>query len=173
MKIYNEKVFWDLYYFFNYNNIMSLPYITKIILNSSCGKFFFDKKKMNFFFNDLFNICFQKPLFIKSKKSISDFNLKKNDNISLKVTLRKKNMYNFLYKFLNISLSQINKFSGFLNNFDKFGNFNFGIEDHSIFPEIIFNKLDFLVGLNINIIFKNSNPLISFKILKFLNFPFN
>ncbi|XXS36653.1 MAG: 50S ribosomal protein L5 [Candidatus Nasuia deltocephalinicola] len=174
MKLYYEKVFWEMYYKYNFNNIMNVPFIYKIILNSSCGKFFFNKKLFDIFFFDLYNICLQKPLIIKSKVSISEFKLKKNDNLSLKVTLRNTKMYNFFFKFLIFSVPLIKNFKGFSSNsFDSFGNYNFGISDYSIFLEsqnsTVFNNS---IGLNINIIFFNSNQKKSFDLLNYLNFPF-
>lgn len=173
-KIYNEKVFWDIYYKYKINNIMDIPFISKIIINSCCGKFFNNKKVFNIFFNNLFKICLQKPLIIKSKKSISEFKLKKYDDLSFKITLRNFNMYNFLYKFLIFSIPLIKNFKGFSKlSFDLYGNYNFGLSDHLIFFESNnFQLLDFLIGLNINIIILKSNFSKSFDLLKFLNFPF-
>ncbi|WP_259289082.1 large ribosomal subunit protein uL5 [Candidatus Nasuia deltocephalinicola] len=175
MKIYKEKIFWDLYYNYKFKNIMQIPYILKINLNSCCGNFFFDKKKINSFFLNINNICNQKPVFVKCKKSISEFKIKKNDNIAIKLTLRKKNMYNFLYKILNLSLPLIKSFEGLsVKSFDNFGNYNFGIKDYSIFPEVdsTISDLNFNIGLNISIVFKNSNIEKSFTFLNYLNFPF-
>lgn len=154
---------------------MQIPYILKINLNSCCGKFFFDKKKTNYLFNNINNICNQKPIFAKCKKSISEFKIKKNDNIAIKLTLRKKNMYNFLYKVLNLSLPLIKGFEGLSPKaFDVFGNYNFGIEDYSIFPEInsSIDSSEYGFGLNVSIVFKNSNIEKSFIFLNYLNFPF-
>ncbi len=176
MKIYKEKIFWDMYYHYNFKNIMQIPYIFKINLNAGCGNFFFDKKKINFFFTNINNVCNQKPVFVKCKKSISEFKIKKNDNIAIKLTLRKKNMYNFLYKVLNLSLPLIKGFDGLSSkSFDDFGNYNFGIEDYFIFPEVnsmIDSSLNFNYGLNISIVFKNSDIEKSFTFLTYLNFPF-
>lgn len=137
-----------------------------------CGEFFNDKKKMNKAYNDLYLIANQKPCFIKSKKSISNFKLRKNINISIKVDLRNYIMYEFLNKFINVSVPSIKDFSGFdYSNFDKFGNFNFGVKDQVIFPEMNYD-LNFIKGLNINIVIKQSNIKKSFFLLKYFNFPF-
>lgn len=154
---------------------MQIPYILKINLNSCCGNFFFDKKKINSFFININNICNQKPIFAKCKKSISEFKIKKGDNIAIKLTLRKKNMYNFLYKILNLSLPLIKGFEGLSpKSFDDFGNYNFSIKDYSIFPEIdsFIDDINFNIGLNLSIIFKKSNIEKSFTFLNYLNFPF-
>lgn len=127
---------------------MNFPKIIKVVLNMGFNNNFNDKKKLDFAFNLLKNISCQKPIFIKSKKSISNFKTRKGDFIGLKVTLRKKNMYNFLYKFFNIVLKKLNRKFNF--KFDKKNNFNFGISDLNFFPEVYFLET-FDLGLNINI----------------------
>ncbi|AGS33186.1 50S ribosomal subunit protein L5 [Candidatus Nasuia deltocephalinicola str. NAS-ALF] len=172
MKIYNEKVFWDMYYYFNLKNIMMVPKINKIVINSCFGKIFSDKKKVSFYYKNLNYLFSQKPKFIKSKRAISEFKLKRNENISFKITLRKKNMYDFFYKILNFYIYFIKNFQGFsILSFDDFGNYNIGIKDYSLFPEIIQNY-EGTYGFDISINFKNSNFYKSLKFLKFLNFPF-
>lgn len=172
MKIYNEKVLWDMYYYFNFKNIMMVPKINKIVINSRLGKIFYDKKKVSFCYKNLNHLFFQKPKFIKSKKAISEFKLKKNEDISLKITLRRKNMYDFFYKILNFYIYFIKNFQGFsILSFDDFGNYNIGINDYSSFPEITQNY-EKVYGFDVSINFKNSNLYKSLKFLKFLNLPF-
>lgn len=170
--LYKEKIFWDFYEFFNMNSYSNLPKIKKIILNVGCSNFFNDKKKIQTAYYDLFTISNQKPIFIKSKKSISNFKLKKGVIISIKVTLRKFLMYEFLYKFINIYLPSIKDFNGFSTScLDKSGNFNFGIKDQSIFQELDYN-VDFVKGLNLNLVIINSNNKKSLYLLKKFNFLF-
>ncbi|ALP70044.1 LSU ribosomal protein L5p (L11e) [Candidatus Nasuia deltocephalinicola] len=172
MKIYYEKVLWDMYYYFSFKNIMMVPKMNKIVINSCFGKIFSDKKRISLCYKDLNYLFFQKPKFVKSKKSISEFKLRKNEDISLKITLRKKNMYNFFYKILNFYIYFIKNFQGFsVSSFDNFGNYNIGIKDYSLFPEFNQNSEGFY-GFDISINFKNSNLYKSLKFLKFLNFPF-
>lgn len=170
--LYKEKIFWDFFKFFNLKSYNNLPKIKKLILNVGCSNFFNDKKKMQIAYSDLFTISNQKPIFIKSKKSISNFKLKKGIFISIKVTLRNFLMYEFLYKFINIYILNIKGFSGF-DKFclDNFGNFNFGIKDQSIFPELNYN-IDFIKGLNLNLVIINSNNEKSLYLLKKFNFLF-
>lgn len=170
--IYKEKIVWDFFYFFNINDLFNIPKLSKLVLNIGCSNFFNDKKKMQIAFSDLLNISIQKPIFIKSKRSISNFKLRKNNLISIKVTLRNFLMYEFLYKFINVNVPLIKDFNGFNKScFDNFGNFNFGIKDQSIFFELSHN-LDFFKGLNLNLIIINSNIDKSFYLLKKFNFPF-
>lgn len=160
-----------------YNNVMMYPKIKKIILTSSFGLKGSNKKYLSDIFNDFFIISSQKPIFIKSKKSISNFGLRKGVISSLKVTLRNNVMFNFINKFINISVPRIRDFNGFKNrNVDYFGNFNFGSDDHTIFPEFFLdeNKINTpKKGFNLNIIIKNIKRNDSIKLLKLINFPFS
>ncbi|MGX7576953.1 large ribosomal subunit protein uL5 [Candidatus Vidania fulgoroideorum] len=155
-------------------NIMQIPKILKVVLNSCVGIKFYNKKISKEYYDDFKNISLQKPVFIRSKKSISNFNLRKNEIIGLKVTMRKDNMYDFLNKLINISLPRIKDFEGFSkNSFDDFGNYNFGILDHNIFPEI-FLKKGFTIpkGIDICINIKSLSIEHSYILLKKLGFPF-
>lgn len=170
--LYKEKISWDLLKYFNLKSYNNLPKIQKLIINVGCGNFFNDKKKMQLAYSDLFSISNQKPIFIKSKKSISNFKLRKGVFISIKVTLRSFLMYEFLYKFINIYIPCIKNFDGFsILCLDNFGNFNFGIKDQSIFQELNYN-IDFIKGLNLNLVIVNSNNEKSLYLLKKFNFPF-
>ncbi|ASS47040.1 50S ribosomal protein L5p (L11e) [Candidatus Nasuia deltocephalinicola] len=169
--LYKNKIFWNFLKIFNIKSIMDVPQLIKIVLNLGCGDFFNDKKKLQKSYDDLFLISNQKPIFIKSKKSISNFKLRKGSNISIKVTLRNFLMYEFLYKFINIAVPSIKDFIGFnIKNFDNSGNFNFGIKDQIIFPEIVYDS--FIKGLNLSFIIKNSDINKSLFLLKNFNFPF-
>lgn len=172
MKFYFEKVFWDFYYKYMLKNLMSIPSILKIVVNVSCGNFFLDKNKMKVIFLNLYDLCLQRPKFINSKKSISEFKIRKNDNISFKVTLRKKKMYNFFYKIIVYFPSLIKNFNGFSKkSFDKLGNYNFGIYD--FFSLLDFDEnLNFFQGMNISIIFNSYDIEKSRFILNNFNFPF-
>ena len=122
---------------------------------------------------DLANITGQKPVTTKFKKSIANFKTRKNTNAGLKVTLRKNKMYEFIDRLVNIALPRIKDFRGLNpNGFDKFGNYSFGIKEHIVFPEVNFDKVDKIRGLDITITIKNQNKEHSFELLKQLNFPF-
>ena len=122
---------------------------------------------------DLANITGQKPVITKFKKSIANFKTRKNTNSGLKVTLRKNKMYEFIDRLVNIALPRIKDFRGLnANGFDKFGNFTFGIKEQIIFPEVNFDKIDKVRGLDITIVIKSNDKKHSFELLKKLNFPF-
>jgi large subunit ribosomal protein L5 len=122
---------------------------------------------------DLANITGQKPVVTKFKKSIANFKTRKNTNAGLKVTLRKNKMYEFIDRLVNIALPRIKDFRGLSpNGFDKFGNYSFGIKEHIVFPEVNFDKVDKIRGLDITITIKTIDKNHSFELLKLLNFPF-
>ena len=122
---------------------------------------------------DLANITGQKPVTTKFKKSIANFKTRINTHEGLKVTLRKNKMYEFIDRLVNIALPRIKDFRGLNpNGFDKFGNYSFGIKEHIVFPEVNFDKVDKIRGLDITITIKNQDKEHSFELLKQLNFPF-
>ena len=122
---------------------------------------------------DLSKITGQMPVVTKFKKSISNFKTRKNSNSGLKVTLRKNKMYEFIDRLVNIALPRIKDFRGLSNKgFDKFGNYSFGVKEHIIFPEVNFDKVDKVRGLDISIIIKNKKIDDSYELLKKFNFPF-
>ena len=119
------------------------------------------------------SITGQKPIVTKFKKSISNFKTRKDTNAGLKVTLRKNKMYEFIDRLINIALPRIKDFRGLSQNgFDKFGNYTFGIKEHIIFPEVNFDKVEKIRGLDITIVIKSIKKEDSFELLKKLNFPF-
>ena len=123
--------------------------------------------------DDLANITGQKPVITKFKKSIANFKTRKNTNSGLKVTLRKNKMYEFLDRLINIALPRIKDFRGLSSKgFDKFGNYSFGIKEHIVFPEVNFDKVEKIRGLDITIAIKSINKEHGFELLKKLNFPF-
>jgi large subunit ribosomal protein L5 len=123
--------------------------------------------------DDLASITGQKPIVTKFRKSIANFKTRKNTNSGLKVTLRKNKMYEFIDRLVNIALPRIKDFRGLsANGFDKFGNYTFGIKEQIIFPEVNFDKVDKIRGLDITIVIKTLKKEHSFELLKKLNFPF-
>ena len=158
---------------FGYKNILMVPKIEKIVLNMGLGLDGNDTKIIKACETDLANITGQKPVITKFKKSISNFKTRKNTNAGIKVTLRKNKMYEFIDRLVNIALPRIKDFRGLsINGFDKFGNYTFGIKEHIIFPEVNFDKVDKIRGLDITIVIKSLKKDDSFEILKKLNFPF-
>ena len=158
---------------FGFKNLYMGPKIEKIILNMGLGLDGNDSKIMKSCEEDLANITGQKPVTTKFKKSIANFKTRKNTNAGLKVTLRKNKMYEFIDRLVNIALPRIKDFRGLNpNGFDKFGNYSFGIKEHIVFPEVNFDKVDKIRGLDITITIKNQDKEHSFELLKQLNFPF-
>ena len=158
---------------FGYKNMYMGPKIEKIVLNMGLGLDGNDTKILNSCLDDLANITGQKPVVTKFKKSIANFKTRKNTNSGLKVTLRKNKMYEFIDRLVNIALPRIKDFRGLsANGFDKFGNYTFGIKEQIIFPEVNFDKVDKIRGLDITIVIKSMEKKHSYELLKRLNFPF-
>ena len=158
---------------FGYKNLYMGPQISKVVLNMGLGLDGNDSKIIKTCQEDLSNITGQKPVVTKFKKSISNFKTRKNTNAGLKVTLRKNKMYEFIDRLVNIALPRIKDFRGLKSKgFDKFGNYTFGIKEHIVFPEVNFDKVDKIRGLDITIVIKSQKKEHSFELLKKLNFPF-
>ena len=154
-------------------NRHDVPKIIKIILNMGLGEDASDGKKLKASTDDMALIAGQKPVITKFKKSISNFKTRKGSNAGVKVTLRSQKMYEFIDRLVNIALPRIKDFRGLSDKgFDKFGNYSFGIKEHIIFPEVNFDKVDKIRGLDISIVIKSINAEQSLQLLKKLNFPF-
>ena len=158
---------------FGYKSLYMGPKIEKIVLNMGLGLDGNDAKIVSSCQDDLASITGQKPIVTKFRKSIANFKTRKNTNSGLKVTLRKNKMYEFIDRLVNIALPRIKDFRGLsANGFDKFGNYTFGIKEQIIFPEVNFDKVDKIRGLDITIVIKSMKKDHSFELLKKLNFPF-
>ena len=149
------------------------PRIEKVVLNMGLGLDGNDTKIVSSCQDDLASISGQRPIVTKFRKSIANFKTRKNTNSGLKVTLRKNKMYEFIDRLVNIALPRIKDFRGLnANAFDKFGNYTFGIKEQIVFPEVNFDKVDKIRGLDITIVIKSMDKKHSFELLKKLNFPF-
>jgi len=158
---------------FGYKNIYMVPKIYKVVLNMGLGLDGNDSKILKSCEEDLAKITGQNPVVTKFKRSIANFKTRKSTNSGLKVTLRKNKMYEFLDRLVNIALPRIKDFRGLNpNSFDKFGNYTFGIKEHIVFPEVNFDKVDKIRGLDITISIKTQNKEHSYELLKKINFPF-
>ena len=172
-ELYNKEIRNNLKDKFGYKNDFMVPEIKKIVLNMGLGLDGNDNKIIKSSQEDLAQITGQKPVITKFKKSISNFKTRKNTNAGLKVTLRKNKMYEFIDRLVNIALPRIKDFRGLsTKGFDKFGNYSFGIKEHIIFPEVNFDKVDKIRGLDISIIIKSKKNHDSLELLKKFNFPF-
>lgn len=149
---YKDVVVPDLKNKFGYSSVMEVPTITKITLNMGVGEAVADKKVLEHAVADMTKIAGQKPVITKSKKSIAGFKIRENYPIGCKVTLRKSHMYEFLDRLISVAIPRIRDFRGIsAKSFDGRGNFNMGVKEQIIFPEIDYDKIDVLRGLNISI----------------------
>ena len=155
-------------------NKHEVPKITKIILNMGLGEDASDGKKLKACLDDLALISGQKPIVTKFKKSISNFKTRKGSNAGAKVTLRSYKMYEFIDRLVNIALPRIKDFRGLSDKgIDQSNNFSFGVKEHIIFPEVNFDKVDKIRGLDITIVTTSSNKDATLELLKEFNFPLN
>jgi large subunit ribosomal protein L5 len=151
-QFYREKVVPDLVTKFGYVSTMQVPRITKITLNMGVSEAVSDKKVMEHAVSDLTKIAGQKPVVTKSKKAIAGFKIRDGVPIGCMVTLRGVQMYEFLDRFVTIALPRVRDFRGISGrSFDGRGNYNIGVKEQIIFPEIEYDKVDALRGLNISI----------------------
>ena len=149
---YREKIAKDLTAKFGYKSPMQVPRLTKITLNMGVGEAVADKKVLENAVADLTKIAGQKPVVTKSKKAIAGFKIRDNVPIGAMVTLRGVQMYEFLDRFVTIALPRVRDFRGISGrSFDGRGNYNIGVKERIIFPEIEYDKVDALRGLNISI----------------------
>ena len=158
---------------YGFKNLNMSPELEKIVINMGLGIDGNDNKIIKSCEEDLSKITGQKPVITKFKKSISNFKTRKDSKAGLKVTLRKNKMYEFIDRLVNIALPRIKDFRGLSSNgFDRFGNYTFGVKEHIIFPEVNFDKVDKIRGLDITIVIKSMSKEHSLELLKKFNFPF-
>ena len=171
--LYSKEIRPSLKEKFSFKNLYMAPKIDKIVLNMGLGVDGNDNKIIKSCEEDLANITGQKPLITKFKKSISNFKTRKGTKAGLKVTLRKDKMYEFIDRLVNIALPRIKDFRGLsTKGFDKSGNYTFGIKEHIIFPEVNFDKVEKIRGLDITIVISSLSQEHSYELLKKFNFPF-
>ncbi|OGS71827.1 MAG: 50S ribosomal protein L5 [Gallionellales bacterium GWA2_60_142] len=151
-EFYKDKVASDLMKQFGYKSVMEVPRIEKITLNMGVGEAVADKKVMEFAVGDMQKIAGQKPVVTLSKKSIAGFKIREGYPVGCKVTLRKERMYEFLDRLISVAIPRIRDFRGISGkSFDGRGNYNMGVKEQIIFPEIEYEKIDALRGMNITI----------------------
>ncbi len=151
-EFYKDKVAKDLMKQFGYKSVMEVPRIEKITLNMGVGEAVADKKVMEHAVGDMQKIAGQKPVVTLSKKSIAGFKIREGYPVGCKVTLRKQRMYEFLDRLISVAIPRIRDFRGISGkSFDGRGNYNMGVKEQIIFPEIEYEKIDALRGMNITI----------------------
>ncbi len=151
-QFYKETVAPQLMKQFGYKSVMEVPRIEKITLNMGVGEAVADKKVMDHAVSDMTKIAGQKPVVTKSKKSIAGFKIRENYPVGCKVTLRRERMFEFLDRLVSVAIPRIRDFRGINGkSFDGRGNYNMGVKEQIIFPEIEYDKIDALRGMNITI----------------------
>ena len=172
-KLYNDKGIADLIDTFSYQNRLEVPKINKIVLNMGIGENVSDSKKINSAVDALELISGQKPVKTIAKKAIAGFKLREGLPVGVKVTLRKRVMYEFIDRLINIALPRVRDFRG-LNNksFDGNGNYAFGIKEHIIFPEINYESVTDIWGMDVVISTSANTDEEALILLKGFNFPF-
>ena len=172
-KLYNDKGITDLIDAFSYQNRLEVPKINKVVLNMGIGENVSDSKKINSAVDALELISGQKPVKTIAKKAIAGFKLREGLPVGVKVTLRKKIMYEFIDRLINIALPRVRDFRG-LNkkSFDGNGNYAFGIKEHIIFPEINYESVTDIWGMDVVISTSANTDEEALALLKGFNFPF-
>ena len=171
--IYKEKILPALVEQFAYKSIMQAPRITKITLNMGVGGAVADKKVLQSALSDMEKISGQKPVVTLARKSIAGFKIRDDMPIGCKVTLRSDRMYEFLDRLISISIPRIRDFRGLSpKSFDGRGNYSMGVKDQIIFPEIDYDKIDTLRGMDITITTTAQTNEEGLALLKLFNFPF-
>lgn len=158
---------------FDYNNIMQVPHVTKVTLNMGVGEAIGDKKLIDNALSDMELIAGQKPLVTKARKSIAGFKVRQGYPIGCKVTLRNEHMWEFLDRLIDIAIPRIRDFRGLSpKSFDGRGNYSMGVREQIIFPEIDYDKIDRIRGMDITITTTANTNEEGHALLKALNFPF-
>ena len=170
---YVNEIVNDLIKKFEYKNKMQVPRVEKIVVNMAVGEAKDNVKILESALNDLQLICGQKPIVCRAKKSISNFKLRENMPIGCKVTLRRNRMYDFMDKLLNVALPRVRDFRGVSEkSFDGKGNYTLGLKEHLIFPEIEYDKIDKIRGLEVIFVTTANTDEEARELLKFLGMPF-
>jgi large subunit ribosomal protein L5 len=172
-EFYRQSVKQELMLQFKYKSVMEVPCITKITLNMGVGDATSDKKKIENAISDLEKISGQKPVTTKARKSIAAFKLRVGYPVGCMVTLRGKRMYEFMDRLISVAIPRIRDFRGIsAKGFDGRGNYNLGIKEQIIFPEIEYEKIDALSGMNITLTTTAKNDSEAKALLSAFKFPF-
>ena len=172
-ELYYSKIQLDLSKKLSLRNKLMGPKFEKIVINMGLGNDGNNQKIIKSCSDDVALITGQRPVITKFKKSISNFKSRKDTNAGIKVTLRKNKMYEFIDRLVNIALPRIKDFRGLsLKGFDKFGNYSFGIKEHIVFPEVNFDKVEKIRGMDITIVTSGNNKDHTLALMREFNFPF-
>lgn len=172
-QLYREKIVKQLQEQFGYESVMQVPRLVKVTLNMGVGEAVADKKIITHAVEDLTKIAGQKPVITKARISVASFKIRKGWPIGCKVTLRRERMHEFLERLIGITIPRIRDFRGFsVKGFDGAGNYNMGIREQIVFPEIDYDKIDAIRGLNIAITTTAKSNKEGRALLKAFDFPF-
>jgi len=172
-QFYQNEVIPKLSETFNYKNVMRVPRLQKIVLNMGLGEAIHNIKILDSAVEELKTISGQQPIITRAKRSIAAFKVRTGMPIGCTVTLRENRMYDFFYKLVNIALPRVRDFRGLSGKgFDGYGNYTLGIKEHIIFPEIDFDKIDKIKGLNVSIVTTAQTDEEGRELLKLLGMPF-
>jgi large subunit ribosomal protein L5 len=171
--LYQTKIIDSMKKQFGYTNEMQVPKLTKIVVTMGCKEALVDSKAIDKVFDDLWLIAGQKPVITKAKKSIAAFKLKEGAPIGVMVTLRGQMMYDFVDRFVNLTLTRVKDFRGLSpRKFDGRGNYALGLREHVVFPEINYDKVDKIYGMNIVFVTTAKTNDEAKELLTSFNFPF-
>jgi len=172
-EFYEKETIPKLIKAFDYKNIMQVPRLEKVVLNMGMGEAIQNIKLLDTAAEELQIIAGQHPVITRAKKSIAAFKLREGMPIGCMVTLRRNRMYDFFYKLVNIALPRVRDFRGISEKaFDGRGNYSLGIKEHIIFPEIDYDKIDRIKGLNISVVTSAKNDEEGKELLRLLGMPF-
>lgn len=172
-QLYDDKVFTELQQKFQYKNKQEIPKLVKITLNRGIGEASQNAKALENSINEFQLITGQKPIITRSKKAIAGFKIREDIPVGITVNLRRQRMYDFLNKLINLSLPRIRDFRGISSkNFDGRGNYNLGLREQLIFPEIEYDQVDKIRGFDISIVTTAKTDEESLALLKGLGMPF-
>ncbi len=172
-EFYEKEAIPKLIKTFNYKDIMQIPRLEKVVLNMGLGEAIQNIKLLDSAAEELQIIAGQHPVITRAKKSIAAFKLREGMPIGCMVTLRRNRMYDFFYKLVNIALPRVRDFRGISGKaFDGRGNYSLGIKEHIIFPEIDYDKIDRIKGLNISVVTSAQNDEEGKELLRLLGMPF-
>tara|TARA_X000000950_G_scaffold192925_1_gene232692 strand:+ start:206 stop:745 length:540 start_codon:yes stop_codon:yes gene_type:complete len=172
--LYDSEIKKNLKTKLGFKNVMAIPKIEKISINMGVGEASQDKGKIDGAVNDLKLISGQQPIITKARKSVAGFKLREGVSVGARVTLRKQKMYEFLDRLVNIALPRVRDFRGLSKkSFDGKGNYSLGLKEQIVFPEIDYDNLDSLRGMDITIVTSAENDEQGFELLKSFNLPIN
>lgn len=173
MELYHNKIKDELSREFSISNCMLIPKLEKLVISVGVGAYSKEMKIIQNIADTISLITGQKAVIVNAKKSVASFKIREGMPVGVKVTLRGKRMYNFLEKLIVISLPRVKDFRGVsINGFDGYGNYNFGLKEQLIFPEVVYDDIIVSHGMNLSIVTSTDDDVRAFKLLELLGMPF-